>query len=234
VARQLAEVLAPGERATTHVVLVGRGSTDPDANSEVVRAARLLEERAVHDGGALGGVEASFVSLAVPGVPAALERCRRLGATRVVVMPLFMFAGVLPNRIVTQAREWAAAHRAVEVRTGEVIGDSDLLAEVVEDRYLEAAAAPVRAGCDTCMYRTPMPGFEHRVGQPQTPHDHPDDPVGHGHGHGLQLPGGQPSVPEPGAERWSSRPRTRIQRTCRPDLLPQICNSCASEMSPRP
>ena len=182
--RRLAEVLADDERAGTHVILVGRGSTDPDANSEVVRAARLFLEGAGQDGGALAGVEASFVSLAAPGVPAALERCRRLGATRVVVLPLFMFAGVLPNRIVAQSREWADAHPGVEVRCGDVIGDCDLLAEAVEDRYRETVAAPVRAACDTCMYRTPLPGFEHRVGQPQTPHDHPDDPVGHGHGHG--------------------------------------------------
>lgn len=183
-AGQLAAVLAPDERPGTHVVLVGRGSTDPDANSEVVRAARLFQEGAGHEGGALAGVEPSFVSLAAPGVPAALDRCLRLGATRVVVLPLFMFAGVLPNRIVAQARVWADAHADVEVRCGDVIGDSDLLAEVVEQRYRETLDARVRADCDTCMYRTALPGFEHRIGQPQTPHDHPDDPIGHGHGHG--------------------------------------------------
>ena len=38
--------------------------------------------------------------------------------------------------------------------------------------------------CDTCAYRVLMPGFADKVGRPQTPHDHPDDPVdGHGHHH---------------------------------------------------
>jgi sirohydrochlorin cobaltochelatase len=182
---RLDEVLARNERDATHVVLVGRGSTDPDANSEVARAARLFLEAAAGDAGPLAGVEPSFVSLAEPGVPAALERCHRLGATRVVVLPLFMFAGVLPNRIVEQARRWAAGHPAVQVRTAGVIGDCDLLADVVVRRYTAAAAGEVRAHCDNCVYRVAMPGFEHRVGQPQTPHDHPDDPVsGHGHGPG--------------------------------------------------
>ena len=181
---RLDEVLERSERAGTHVVLVGRGSTDPDANSEVARAARLLLEAAAADGAPLAGVETSFISLAAPGVPAALERCRRLGATRVVVLPLFMFAGVLPNRIVEQATVWAGAHAGVEVRSAGVIGDCDLLAEAVVQRYAEAAAHPVLAHCDTCMYRVAIHGFEKRVGQPQTPHDHPDDPVaGHGHGH---------------------------------------------------
>ncbi len=29
--------------------------------------------------------------------------------------------------------------------------------------------------CDMCVYRIGMPGFEHRVGEPQQPHDHPHD-----------------------------------------------------------
>jgi sirohydrochlorin cobaltochelatase len=180
---RLDEVLDRADRAGTHVVLVGRGSTDPDANSEVARAARLLLETAAADGAPLAGVETSFISLAAPGVPAALERCRRLGATRVVVLPLFMFAGVLPNRIVEQTVAWAEVHD-VEVRSAGVIGDCDLLAEAVVERYAEAAATAVRAHCDTCMYRVAIRGFEKRLGQPQTPHDHPNDPVaGHGHGH---------------------------------------------------
>ena len=31
--------------------------------------------------------------------------------------------------------------------------------------------------CDMCVYRIAMPGFEHRVGEPQHPHDHPHDPA---------------------------------------------------------
>ncbi len=40
--------------------------------------------------------------------------------------------------------------------------------------------------CDTCVYRIAMPGFEAKVGAPQRPHHHPDDPThDHGaHGHG--------------------------------------------------
>ena len=44
-------------------------------------------------------VEPAFVSLAEPSVPAALERCRLLGATKIVVVPYFLFTGVLVDRI---------------------------------------------------------------------------------------------------------------------------------------
>jgi sirohydrochlorin cobaltochelatase len=174
---RLDAVLDPADRATTTVVLVGRGSTDPDANAEIAKVARLL-----YEGRGLAGVEPSFVSLADPGVPAALERCRRLGAARIVVLPYFLFAGVLPDRIVAQAGAWAAAHREVPVRVAGLIGDCDQLADVVLERYAEALGAQIRMNCDTCIYRTAMPGFSERVGAPQTPHHHPDDPA-HAHGH---------------------------------------------------
>jgi sirohydrochlorin cobaltochelatase len=169
--------LEPGERPGTAVLLVGRGSTDPDANAEVHKVARLLWE-----GSDLSMVEPAFVSLARPGVPEGLERCRRLGATRIVVLPYFLFAGVLPDRVVTEARSWGDTAGAVEVRCAGVIGDCDGLAELVVERYDEAVRGDIRMNCDTCVYRHAMPGFEDRVGAPQHPHHHPDDPS-HVHAH---------------------------------------------------
>lgn len=170
---RLSAVLDPAERADTAVLLVGRGSTDPDANAEVHKVARLLWE-----GRGLGMVEPAFVSLARPGVPEGLERCRRLGARRVVVLPYFLFPGVLPDRVAAQA----GAYEGVEVRCADVIGDCDGLADLVAERYEEALAGDIRMNCDTCVYRIAMPGFEGRVGAPQLPHHHPDDPA-HGHHH---------------------------------------------------
>ncbi|MFJ6215777.1 sirohydrochlorin chelatase [Streptomyces sp. NPDC092296] len=178
--RRLDEVLDPADRAETTVLLVGRGSTDPDANAEVLKVARLLWE-----GRGLAGVEAAFVSLADPDVPAGLERCRRLGAGRIVVLPYFLFTGILPDRVDQQAAEWAAAHPEVEVRRAGVMGATEELAELVLERYREALAGDLRMNCDTCVYRVAMPGFEDKVGAEQRPHHHPDDP-GHSHGHGHQ------------------------------------------------
>ena len=168
----------------TAVVLVGRGATDPDANAEVAKVARLLLE-----GRGLGTVETSFVSLAEPGVPAALDRAERLGFKRIVVLPYFLFSGVLPDRIVAQAQAWAAEHPDHEVLTAGLIGPSDRLVELVLERRAELQTQDIRMNCDTCMYRIAMPGFESRVGAAQRPHHHPDDPThhhdhhAHGHGH---------------------------------------------------
>jgi sirohydrochlorin cobaltochelatase len=170
--------VAPREQwADTAVVLVGRGATDPDANAEIAKTARLLQE-----GRGLGTVETSFISLALPSVPDGLERARRLGFLRVVVLPWFLFAGVLPDRITVQAQEWASQHPDVDVRVAGLLGPTDGLAAVVRERWAELEGGDLRMNCDTCVYRTPLPGYEAKVGAPQTPHDHPDDPA-HPHGH---------------------------------------------------
>ena len=157
------------------VLLVGRGSTDPDANADVVKTARLLWE-----GRDYPLAETAFVSLARPDVAEGLERCRLLSAglpraRRIVVARYFLFPGVLPDRVAEQAAAYAAAHPEFDIRCADVLGDCDEIAALVYERYHEALAGDIRMNCDVCMYRIAMPGFEHRVGAPQHPHDHPHD-----------------------------------------------------------
>jgi sirohydrochlorin cobaltochelatase len=177
--RLLTERLAAaGADRDTTVLLVGRGSTDPDANAEVAKVARLLAETTE-----VAGVEYGFISLAEPGVPSGLDRCLALGCGNVVVLPYFLFSGVLPDRVVEQARAWAAVHPDVAVTCADVLGDTDELADLVIERYDEALAGDIRMSCDTCVYRVALPGFAEKVGAPQLPHHHPDDPLGHHHHH---------------------------------------------------
>jgi sirohydrochlorin cobaltochelatase len=165
-------IAAADGAAKPAVLLVGRGSTDPDANADVVKTARLLWE-----GRDYPLAETAFVSLARPDVAEGLERCRLLGARRIVVARYFLFPGVLPDRVAEQAAAYAAAHPDLDIRCTDVLGDCDEVAALVCERYHEALAGDIRMNCDVCVYRIAMPGFEHRVGAPQHPHDHPHDPA---------------------------------------------------------
>jgi sirohydrochlorin cobaltochelatase len=172
-----ARIAAVSDDPASAVLLVGRGSTDPDANAEVVKTARLLWE-----GRDYPLAETAFVSLARPDVAEGLERCRLLGARRIVVARYFLFPGVLPDRVAEQAAAYAAAHPELDIACTDVLGDCDEIAALVWERYREALAGDIRMNCDVCVYRIAMPGFEHRVGEPQHPHDHPHDHV-HDHPH---------------------------------------------------
>ncbi len=123
------------------VVVVGRGSSDPDANADLFKIGRLLQ-----DATGVPIVEPAFVSLADPRVPAAIDRCRRLGAECIAVVPYFLFTGVLVDRIGDQARVNGAvphAHLGVDRR----------LVALVLERYREALAGDARMNCDGCKYR---------------------------------------------------------------------------------
>jgi sirohydrochlorin ferrochelatase len=134
------------------VVVVGRGSSDPDANADLYKIARLLQDTT-----GVEIVEPAFVSLAEPRVPAAIERCRRLGAQQVAVVPYFLFTGVLVERIGDQARaEGATPHPH--------LGVDRRLVGLVLDRYREAAAGEARMNCDGCKHRIKAAALAH--------HDH--------------------------------------------------------------
>lgn len=152
---------APPAAAPAAVVLVGRGSTDPDSCADLVKLARLLEE-----GRGLGPVEAAFVAMSRPSVEEALERSRRLGAASITVVPLFLFAGVLVDRVGERARRWATEHPGVEVMVADHLGPDERLAALVVERHREALSGDVRMNCDLCVYRVRLPGFEEKVGTP--------------------------------------------------------------------
>jgi cobalt/nickel transport system ATP-binding protein len=158
--------------AESAVVLVGRGSSDPDASSDLYKVARLLA-----DGRGLGLVEPAFVSVARPSVTEALERCRRLGARHIAVVPFFLFTGVLVPRIHQQAADWAAQHPSLSVVAGEHLGPDRRLARLVLERYREALTGPVRMNCDLCTYRVRLPGYEDKVGTPIALTAHGDGPA---------------------------------------------------------
>lgn len=168
VSDRLDAVVPDGAASNTAVLLVGRGSRDPDANADLAKVARLFWE-----GRDYPMVESAFVGLTDPQVPEGLDRLRRLGAERIAVVPYFLFTGVLEERIREQARDFAAAHADVDVSVAGYLGVDDRVAGLVLDRYHEALAGDTRMSCDTCIHRVPLPGFVEKVGAPQTPHHHP-------------------------------------------------------------
>jgi sirohydrochlorin cobaltochelatase len=174
---KFAAVVREEEKEETAVLVVGRGSSDPDANSDLSKIARLF-----YEGRPYPVVESAYVSMTPPDVADGLDRCRRLGAKRVVVFSYFLFTGVLEERIRGQSEAFAAANPGVEVRYAGYFGPDERVADLVVERYIEAVEGDIRMNCDVCVHRVALPGFEEKVGAPATPHYHPDE-LGHHHLH---------------------------------------------------
>ncbi len=176
-----ASAATAGAYESDAVVLVGRGSTDPDANSDLAKVARLLADgRGIGSKGqsrgmpaitppggsplgALGMVEPAFVSLAPPGVPDALERCHILGAGNITVVPYFLFAGLLLDRIREQALGWAAGKVRCNVTVADELWPDNRIIQLTWLRYDEALRGDAAMNCDCCIYRVPLPGYISKV-----------------------------------------------------------------------
>lgn len=174
----------PGDRQNTLLLVVGRGSSDPDANADVVKVARMLAE-----GMGLGWAAACFIGVTTPLLPEALERCRRMGFGRIVVFSFFLFTGVLEKRILQTVEEFAAEHRQTDFLYAGYLRGHQLLFEVFAERAEEALHGQPNMNCELCKYRVQLPGFEQAVGQPQVGHHHHVRGIGqdgdhHHHDHG--------------------------------------------------
>jgi sirohydrochlorin cobaltochelatase len=174
----------------TAVLLVQRGSSDPEANAEVYRAARLLWE-----GRNYGTIEVAFSGITRPSISEGLQRCLVLGARRVLVVPYFLYTGVLVKRISTIVAEIAATHRACEFRVAQHLGQDNRLDLLAQHMIEQTRNGKATMSCDVCQYRVPLFGRESLVGMRQvSDHAHglrgtmmSEDTssmdAGHSHGH---------------------------------------------------
>jgi sirohydrochlorin cobaltochelatase len=173
---RISAVVLEEEKKETAVLIVGRGSSDPDANSDLCKIARLY-----YEGRPYPVVESAYVSMTPPDVAEGLDRCLRLGVKRVILFSYFLFTGVLEERIRGQGEAFAEANPGVEVRYAGYFGPDKRVADLVVERYTEAVGGDIRMNCDVCVHRVALPGFEEKVGAPATPHYHPDDQHGRHH-----------------------------------------------------
>ena len=165
------------EKEETAILVVGRGSSDPDANSDLFKVSRLF-----YEGRPYPMVETAYVSMTPPSVHDGLERLKRLGAKKIAVFSYFLFTGVLEERIRRQSEEFAGENPRLAISYAGYFGPHEKVVDLVMDRYREAVGGDIRMNCDVCVHRVALPGFEEKVGAPATPHYHPDEP-GHEHGH---------------------------------------------------
>ncbi|MGK4007856.1 CbiX/SirB N-terminal domain-containing protein [Sorangium sp. So ce1036] len=149
----------PAARARTALVVVGRGSSDPDANGDHCKMARLIGE-----GRGLSLVEPTFIGVTRPSVEETLERVARQRPERVVVLPYFLFAGRLMTKLAGQVERFAATYPWIRAALAPHLGRSGALYGLIDERARQALAGEAPLPCDTCMYRTALPGLAREVG----------------------------------------------------------------------
>jgi sirohydrochlorin cobaltochelatase len=168
----------PVARHDTCLVVIGRGASDPDANGNVSKVARLLWE-----GMGFGWCEVGYSGVTFPLVEPCLRHVTRLGYKRVVVFPYFLFSGILIDRIYGFTDRVAADTPGTEFVKAGYLGDHPQVLETFAERITELVGEVPPPNCAMCKYRTQVLGFEAEVGAVQESHHH------HVEGQGASAPG---------------------------------------------
>jgi len=162
----------------TALVVIGRGASDPDANANVSKIARMLWE-----GMGFGWCEVGYSGVTFPLVEPCLEHVSRLGYKRVIVFPYFLFTGILIDRIYGFTDRVAAQHPDIDFIKAGYLNDHEQVLETFAERITEQVGEVPPPNCAMCKYRVQVLGFEAEVGSPQESHHH------HVEGQGASAPG---------------------------------------------
>ncbi len=158
---QRIDAVSPREGRDDEVLVVAAsGSSDPDANGELYKAARMLAEGSGHR-----WVETCVAGVTWPRTDVVLRRIAAAGGKRVVVFSWSLLAGLLESRV-WDAVDAVAAETGLAIAKAGRFGPDGKVADAVVQRYHEALGGDIRANCDACVYRIPFPGREDRQGAP--------------------------------------------------------------------
>ncbi len=191
----------------TMLMVVGRGASDPDANSNVSKVTRILWE-----GFGFGWAETCYSGVTFPLVDPGLEHAAKLGYKRIIVFPYFLFTGILVDRIYDATDEVAARHPKITFIKAGYLNDHPQVIETFVERIEQILTGDISMNCQMCKYRTAVLGFEADVGAVQESHHHHVEGINakadgsfqivnhhHDHGHSHSHDDGHTHAPYPHA-----------------------------------
>jgi sirohydrochlorin ferrochelatase/(2Fe-2S) ferredoxin len=154
-----ATLLAAEERARTAVLVVGRGSSDPDANGDFCKVVRLFAE-----GRGYGRVDFAFMGITTPRVDEMLDLTARGRPERLVVVPAMLFGGTLVGKLEASVRAFGERYPWIKTVVAPHLGAHENVFRLMDERMRQALENEAPLPCDTCQYRTPLPGLAEQVG----------------------------------------------------------------------
>lgn len=139
----------------TALVVIGRGASDPDANGNVSKIARMLWE-----GIGFGWCEVGYSGVTFPLVEPCLNHVAKLGYKRVIVFPYFLFTGILIDRIYGFTDQVAAQHPDIQFVKAGYLNDHRKVLATFAERILEQQGDVPVPNCGICAYRTQVLAVE--------------------------------------------------------------------------
>ena len=162
--------------AETVLLFVGRGASDPDANGDAYKLARMLWE-----GTGYKSLEVCYAGITYPRLEQGLARALSWQPRRIVIIPHLLFAGVLLDRIHNFARARQEECPEIVIQALDCIGADPVLFELIGEREREAQQGETQMNCYTCKFRQAVLDDGHG-------HHHGHHDLGHHHHHEEAAP----------------------------------------------
>lgn len=168
----------PAELYDTMLVVVGRGTSDTEANAEAAKLTRIVSENM-----GFGWADTVYSGVTYPSVGVGLDKLLKLGYKRIVVAPYFLFTGRLIKRISGYIDKLAKENPEVEFVKTPYLRDHDKVIDAFEVRVRNIMDNQEVQGEDL------MATFKRRLaaGEIDVHHHHAEyqDPAAsHSHDHG--------------------------------------------------
>ncbi|MGK7924246.1 MAG: sirohydrochlorin chelatase [Spirulina sp.] len=161
-------------RSQTVLLFVGRGSSDPDANGDVFKMARMLWE-----GSGYQTVETCFIGITHPRLEEGFHRARLYNPQRIIVLPYFLITGVLMEKIFQISAQQQEQYPDIAVTCLPEMGIQPHLLQLLRERELETQLGQVQMNCEMCKFRlAALDGSEsghHHHHHGHDPHHHHDN-----------------------------------------------------------
>ncbi|WP_370398075.1 sirohydrochlorin chelatase [Tenacibaculum dicentrarchi] len=152
------------DRKDVCLMVVGRGTTDSDANSDVHKLACMLGE-----GMGFGFTTVAYSGTAYPTVTKSLELTSKMEFKRTIAIPFFFFTGILLERIYNQIRTFDETSPFEHIYT-DAFGSDELILKAFDERLDETINGTANMNCQLCKYRKQIVGLEDEVGKEQVGH----------------------------------------------------------------
>lgn len=170
-------------RSETVLLFVGRGSSDPDANGDVYKLARILWE-----GSGYSTVETCFIGITHPRLEEGFRRARLYQPKRIIVLPYFLFTGLLVKKIFDTTAQQQAQFPEIEMICLPEMGIHPQLFQVMREREIETQLGEVQMNCEMCKFRLAAVskngnGHSHSHGHSHDHHHHHHHEHNHDRGH---------------------------------------------------
>lgn len=135
-------------RSETVLLFVGRGSSDPDANGDVYKMARMIWE-----GSGYATVETCFIGITHPRLEEGFRRARFYEPKRIIVLPYFLFTGVLVKKIFNVTAQQQEEYPHISMTCLPEMGIHSQLMQVLREREIETQLGEVKMNCEMCKFR---------------------------------------------------------------------------------